>query len=165
MKAEIATSLLHKPKIILLDEPTIGLDIVAKKTLREQLLKINKELNTTIFLTSHDVGDIESLCERTIIINNGTIIKDSPTLELSKTFIQEKYIDVELVNSIDIFPDLPFGLKYKSKEKTKITVIVDLKVINIEKGIKLLLDIFEVEDLNVYNIELEQVIRHIYEKS
>jgi ABC-2 type transport system ATP-binding protein len=87
MRAEVACSLMHKPKIILLDEPTIGLDVVAKKSLRDLLLKINKEEGTTIFLTSHDVGDIESLCERTIVINHGTVIKDVPTEELAKTFI------------------------------------------------------------------------------
>ena len=62
MRAEVAVSLIHKPKIIFLDEPTIGLDIVAKKALRDLLLKINEEEKVTIFLTSHDVGDIESIC-------------------------------------------------------------------------------------------------------
>src|SRR3989344_1471702 len=92
MRAEVAAALIHKPKIILLDEPTIGLDVVAKKSLRDLLLEINQKEETTIFLTSHDVGDIESLCNRTIIINHGTIIKDLPTDELAKTFVYEKYI-------------------------------------------------------------------------
>ena len=73
MRAEIATSLMHRPKIIFLDEPTIGLDVVSKKKLRDLFLKINQEEKVTIFLTSHDVGDIEKLCKRVIIINNGTI--------------------------------------------------------------------------------------------
>jgi ABC-2 type transport system ATP-binding protein len=109
MRAEVACSLMHKPKIILLDEPTIGLDVVAKKSLRDLLLKINKEEGTTIFLTSHDVGDIESLCERTIVINHGTVIKDLPTEELAKTFIGD---DIEN-------PDLETIIRHiyeKSKE-------------------------------------------------
>lgn len=69
MRAEIAVSLIHSPKIIFLDEPTIGLDIVSKKSLRELLLKINREEHVTIFLTSHDTEDIESICNRCIIIN------------------------------------------------------------------------------------------------
>ena len=77
MRAEIATSLIHSPKIIFLDEPTIGLDVVSKKSLRDLLLKINKEEKVTIFLTSHDIGDIEKLCKRVIIINYGKIILDS----------------------------------------------------------------------------------------
>ena len=94
MRAEVAVSLIHKPKIILLDEPTIGLDVVAKKTLRDLLLKINKEEGTTILLTSHDVGDIESLCTRTIIINHGEIIKDLTTEDLAKTFEFEEHIEL-----------------------------------------------------------------------
>lgn len=94
MRAEVAVSLIHKPKIILLDEPTIGLDVVAKKTLRDLLLKINKEEGTTILLTSHDVGDIESLCTRTIIINHGEIIKDLTTDDLAKTFEFEEHIEL-----------------------------------------------------------------------
>src|SRR3989339_434716 len=107
MRAEVAASLIHKPKIILLDEPTIGLDVVAKKSLRDLLLKINQEENTTIFLTSHDVGDIESLCDRTIVINDGIVIKDLPTQDLAKTFVYEKYIDLVALSNFNNFPELP----------------------------------------------------------
>ena len=92
MRAEVAASLIHKPKIILLDEPTIGLDVVAKKSLRDLLLKINKEEKMTLFLTSHDVGDIESLCDRTIVINHGVVIRDLPTQDLAKTFVYENIL-------------------------------------------------------------------------
>lgn len=86
MRAEIACSLIHRPEIIFLDEPTIGLDVVAKAALREILLKLNAEYGTTIFLTSHDVGDIEALCERTIVINHGEIVVDEATSDLVKLF-------------------------------------------------------------------------------
>ncbi|PKL72310.1 ABC transporter [Candidatus Kuenenbacteria bacterium HGW-Kuenenbacteria-1] len=165
MRAEVACSLIHKPKIILLDEPTIGLDVVAKKSLRDLLLKINKEENTTIFLTSHDVGDIEFLCERTIVINHGIMIKDIPTSELSKTFISEKYIDLIANNIFENFPELPDGIIYSKKNKDKITVIVDIKKISIKDSIKKLLDLFDIEDIDVYSADLETVIRHIYEKA
>lgn len=163
MRAEIATSLLHQPKIILLDEPTIGLDVVAKKTLRDLLLKINQEEKTTIFLTSHDVGDIETLCERTIVINQGKLIKDVPTKELSKAFIYEKYIDLIAVNHFQQFPPLPTGISYSKQDKNKITVIVDIHKISVQQALKQLLNLFEVEDIDVYDADLEKVIRHIYE--
>lgn len=86
MRAEIACSLIHRPEIIFLDEPTIGLDVVAKAALREILLTLNTEHGTTIFLTSHDVGDIEALCERTIVINHGEIVVDEATSNLVKLF-------------------------------------------------------------------------------
>lgn len=164
MRAEVAASLIHKPKIILLDEPTIGLDVVAKKSLRDLLLKINKEEKTTIFLTSHDVGDIESLCDRTIVINHGTVIRDLPTQDLAKTFVYEKYIDLVALSNFDNFPELPEGIRYSSKDKSKITVVVDINKINVQESLKKLLDLFEVEDIDVYNADLETVIRHIYER-
>lgn len=165
MRAEIAASLIHKPKIILLDEPTIGLDVVAKKSLRDLLIKINQEEKTTIFLTSHDVGDIESLCERAIIINHGVIVKDLPTQELSKTFLNEKYIDLIPKESFLQFPELPHGISYQVKDKNKLTFSVRLEDISVQHALKKLLDLFEVEDINVYNTDLETVIRHIYERN
>ena len=164
MRAEVAVSLIHKPEIIFLDEPTIGLDVVAKKSLRDLLLKINKEENTTIFLTSHDVGDIESLCDRTVIINHGTLIKDLPTENLNKTFFNEKYIDIIPITRFEEFPVLPDGLEYLCKDSNKITICVKINEISAKESLKKLLDIFDVEDIDVYYADLESVIRNIYEK-
>ncbi len=165
MRAEVAVSLIHKPKVIFLDEPTIGLDIVAKKSLRDLLLKINEEEKVTIFLTSHDVSDIESICNRTIIINNGTVVKDLPTTELSKSFLTKKNIDLIPKNSFDKFPTLPEGMEYSLKEKNKLTIMVDINKISIQESIKKLLDLFETEDIDIYNTGLESIIRHIYESN
>lgn len=165
MRAEVAASLIHKPKIILLDEPTIGLDVVAKKSLRDLLLRINEEERTTIFLTSHDVGDIESLCERTIIIDRGTVIKDLPTAELAKSFAFEKYIDLIPTEKFASFAELPPGLRYLSKEPNKITVAADMNVLSAKDAIKRMLEIYDVEDIDVYSAELETIIRHIYERT
>lgn len=165
MRAEVAASLIHKPKIIMLDEPTIGLDVVAKKTLRDLLLKINEEEGVTIFLTSHDVGDIESLCARTIIINHGTIIKDLPTMDLAKTFVLEKYIDLVPTTTFRDFPELTDGLRYAAQNKNQLTIVVDTKTTSVKEAIKHLLDIFDVEDIDVYDASLETVIRNIYERN
>lgn len=164
MRAEVAVSLIHKPEIIFLDEPTIGLDVVAKKSLRDLLLKINKEENTTIFLTSHDVGDIESLCNRTIIINHGTLIKDLPTEDLTKTFFNEKYIDIIPIDKFREFPILPSGVEYLTKDANKITIRVNIDKISTKEALKKLLDIFDIEDIDVYFSDLETVIRNIYER-
>lgn len=164
MRAEVAASLIHRPELILLDEPTIGLDVVAKKSLRDLLLKINKEEGTTIFLTSHDVGDIESLCERTVIVNHGTIIKDLPTVDVAKTFTFEKYIDLIPKARFENFPELLNGIRYLKKTETSITVVVDINEISITESLKKLMNMFDVEDVDVYSVDLETVIRHIYEK-
>lgn len=104
------------------------------------------------------------MCDRTIIINHGIVIKDLPTQELSKTFVYEKYVDLIALNNFDIFPELPEGIKYSSKDKNKITVVVDINKITVQESLKKLLDLFEVEDIDVYNADLETVIRHIYER-
>lgn len=163
MRAEVACSLIHKPEIILLDEPTIGLDIVAKKSLRDLLLKINQEEGTTIFLTSHDVGDIEALCDRTIVINHGEVVKDLATEDLAKTFVVEKYVDIFPENKFSAFPELPAGLKYLSQDANKVTVAIDVKTLSVKDALKSLLDLFQIEDLDVYDADLETVIRRIYE--
>jgi ABC-2 type transport system ATP-binding protein len=94
MRVEIACALIHNPKILFLDEPSIGLDIIAKQSLREMLLYLRSEHNMTIFLTSHDVGDIEAICDRTIIVNHGKIVVDEPTSELHKLIEKEKHVEV-----------------------------------------------------------------------
>ncbi len=81
---EIAASLIHKPRILFLDEPTIGLDPVVKESIRKLIKKMNKEYKTTIFLTSHDISDIEKLCKRVIIVNNGKIVLDDQLINLKK---------------------------------------------------------------------------------
>lgn len=165
MRAEVAASLIHRPKIVLLDEPTIGLDIVAKKSLRDLLLHINREEGVTIFLTSHDVGDIESLCKRTIVINHGKVIRDLPTQELARAFVYEKYIDLVAKTKFTVFPELPEGISYLSQGEHSITVVVDVNRISIQESLRRLLDRYEVEDVDVYDSDLETVIRHIYEKA
>lgn len=94
MRVEIACALIHNPKILFLDEPSIGLDIIAKQNLRETLLALRAKHNMTIFLTSHDVGDIEAICDRTIIVNHGKIVVDEPTSELHKLIDTEKRVEV-----------------------------------------------------------------------
>lgn len=163
MRAEVAASLIHKPKIIFLDEPTIGLDVVAKKALRELLLKINQEEKTTIFLTSHDVSDIESLCERTIIINHGVVVKDLPTSELARSFVHEKYVDLIIGEVPNSYPDLPNGISYIAKADFKITLKVNTALLSISDALQKVLPYFSVQDIDVYNIDLETVIREMYE--
>ncbi len=107
MRCEVVASLLHSPEVIFLDEPTIGLDMVAKEKLREVINKINKEENTTILLTSHDIWDIEKICDRVIIINYGRILYDGSLEKLKKKHVEthkkvvEADIEAIILNSIN----------------------------------------------------------------
>src|SRR5262249_52865164 len=96
MRCEIAASLLHEPEILFLDEPTIGLDPVAKSSIRDLIRKVNREQDVTVFLTSHDSGDIEHLCKRVIIINQGKLVLDGSVAALRRDYLSTKEIDLKL---------------------------------------------------------------------
>ena len=165
MRAEIAVSLFHKPEIIFLDEPTIGLDVVSKKNLRDLLRKINEEQGVTIFLTSHDTEDIESICDRCIIINKGNIIIDLPTKKLMNEYIKSKKISINPINELKIYPDLSKGLTYLVKEKNHVEIKVENDIITTKDAMQILIEKFDIDDINIENESLENIIRGIYEES
>jgi ABC-2 type transport system ATP-binding protein len=115
------------------------------------------------------VGDIEALCERTIIVNHGEIVIDMPTEDLQKNFIHEKYVDIEVGEKVQELPQLPNGVSYqnqdKAKQSEKIKLVIDLKKLNIREAIKKILDVFDVIDIEVYDVDLEEVIREMYAKN
>ena len=165
MRAEIATSLIHNPKIIFLDEPTIGLDVVSKKSLRDLLLKINREEKVTIFLTSHDTEDIQSICDRCMIINHGKLIIDTSTKKLTSDYIKNKNIIITPNTEFSEFPKLQDGMTYIEKDKNKIVVNIDTEKINTQKALQELIKKFDIDDININNESLENIIRSIYEKN
>jgi ABC-2 type transport system ATP-binding protein len=97
MRCELAAALIHKPTVIFLDEPTIGLDVIAKQRMRELIGQLNTEEGVTIFLTSHDAGDIEQVCRRAVIINHGEIILDTPVARMKRDYLKVKTVDLLLV--------------------------------------------------------------------
>lgn len=102
IRCEIVASLIHEPKILFLDEPTIGLDPVVKENIRTFIKRMNKELKTTIFLTSHDVSDIEKLCKRVIIINNGQVVMDDTMENLKYHYLNKKIVEVKMREKVNL---------------------------------------------------------------
>lgn len=102
MRCELAAALLHKPSIIFLDEPTIGLDVIAKQRVRDLIGQLNVEDGVTVFLTSHDAGDIEQVCRRAIVINHGEIILDTPVARLKRDYLKVKTIDLLLEEAAEV---------------------------------------------------------------
>lgn len=96
MRCELAAALLHQPKIIFLDEPTIGLDVIAKQRIRDLIEQLNTEEGVTVFLTSHDAGDIEQICQRAMVINHGEIILDAPVAQLKRDYLKAKTLELLL---------------------------------------------------------------------
>ncbi len=159
MKCEMVASLLHEPKMLFFDEPTIGLDPIAKETLRKLIKKMNRELGITIFFTSHDVGDIEEVCKRVIIINNGNIVLDDSMRNLKYHYLNKKLVEVNLKRNVKI-PQKDGITVLKSKD-TLYKIEVDMSKTSIDE----LLGLFKADDLQDITISstpLEDIIKDIY---
>lgn len=161
MICEIAGIMLHKPEILFLDEPTIGLDIVVKEKVRNAILKINKEEDTTIFLTSHDLGDIEKLCKRIIIIDNGQIIKDENIEVLKKDYLKERYITIIYENDVE---EQEFDYPIAGRESNKIFIKVDTSIHSVSEILEKFMKYGNVVDIEAIPVPLEDVIFDIYTK-
>lgn len=159
IRCEIAVSLIHKPEILFLDEPTIGLDPVVKENIRTLIKRMNKEYKTTIFLTSHDVGDIEKLCKRVIIVNHGKIILDDSMENLKYHYLNKKIIEVKMREKINIQEE--DGIKILKNKDFNLKIEIDCTKKNISDVIKLL-DTDKIIDINISNIPLENIITSIY---
>jgi ABC-2 type transport system ATP-binding protein len=162
MRCEIATCLLHEPEILFLDEPTIGLDVVAKRTIRELILKLNKEEKTTIFLTSHDAEDIARLCRRVIIINHGGLVLDLPVKELKHRYMMQKIVGVRFEESPQVLPQIE-GIELIKRKKAGMKFLVDTQKLGIGKALALIADAGQVADITVSDPPLEQIIADIYQ--
>lgn len=160
MRAEIAASLLHKPEIIFLDEPTIGLDVVAKQSLRDVLNTLCEEEGVTLFLTSHDAGDIEALCDRTVIVNHGKIIIDESTEELQQRYFTVKHVRADLGDHAKDFS--LEGAKKIARHDRAVTFDIDTTKYRVNDVIGQLMRDHDVEDLDISNPTLEEVIASVY---
>lgn len=166
MRCEVAASLLHRPKLLLLDEPSIGLDPVAKQRIREMVRRMNAEEGVGVLLTSHDAGDIEALCKRVIIVNHGQIVYQDRLSALKRRYLTEKEVAVRFVSPVAEAPDIPgcqlvktggggFGIKLK----------VDTSATSIAAVLEAIGHLGEVEDITVADPALEDIIRRIYEQA
>lgn len=162
MKTELIAALLHAPKVIFLDEPTIGLDLTSQKSIRQFLLDYRKEFNPIMILTSHYMEDIERLCERILILKEGNLIYDGKLQAISAHFATERLITVHLEKEVEkqeleLFPS-EFGRAqagdhlhskfYCNKDK-------------IPQAISYILNHFPVHDLNIEEVEVSEVIERI----
>lgn len=159
IRCEIVASLIHKPDILFLDEPTIGLDPVVKENIRNLIKKMNKEYNTTIFLTSHDIGDIEKLCKRVIIVNHGKIIMDDTMNNLKYHYLNKKIIEVKMKENVNLTNEE--GITILKDNGNSVKIELDIQKKNVADIIKML-DADKIIDINISNIPLENIITQIY---
>ena len=160
MKCKIIAALLHNPKLVFLDEPSIGLDVIAKDTLRDFILDMNKRFKTTFIITTHDMGDIERLCKRIIIINRGVIVYDGPIKKIKKDYLTHKQLDVRF-NKLDKKFRLK-GCKVIEESEYELKLELDTKKQTIKNVINHLITDFDVADIIVQDPPIEEIIQKIY---
>ena len=160
MRCEIAASLLHKPEILFLDEPTIGLDTTSKKIVRDFIKKINKQNQTTIILTTHDMYDIEALAKRIILIGKGKILYDGTLNKLMKTYGSYKSITVNTNDKISI--NKMKGIVKKQKINGGYNFIIDSNILTISKFINYLSKNYSLTDIDIDNENIDDVILKLY---
>ncbi len=159
IRCEIVASLIHKPRVLFLDEPTIGLDPVVKENIRTLIRQMNKELHTTIFLTSHDIGDIEKLCKRIVIVNSGQIVMDDSMAHLKYHYLNKKIVEVKLQEEA-VLPQAA-GITVLKQKGSHVRLEVDTSVMKINDALRSI-DAEHVEDINISNIPLDNIIMEIY---
>jgi ABC-2 type transport system ATP-binding protein len=160
MRCELVASMLHAPEVLFLDEPTIGLDLVAKARFRDLIVRINEEQGTTILLTSHDVSDIEQVARRVIVINHGRLIYDDRVSVMRRALLGTKVLDVR-------FEQPPASVEVEGARLVKLSgagakLVVDTGQRPIRSVLDDLLDRYDVVDISVADPPLEEIVSHIY---
>jgi len=159
MKCELIAALLHSPKVLFLDEPTIGLDVVMQKKMRDFIKEYNRRYKATIILTSHYMGDVKELCKRVIIIDKGKIVFDGQLSEIIKKFADHKRISITLAKEVDPKKLEEFG-KIKEFEYPKLIISVKRNQTSIIAA--QVLDKLPVADLNIEEPAIEDIIRELF---
>lgn len=162
MRMELTAALLHRPKVLFLDEPTIGLDLIAQTKIRDFIYEYNKRYQATILLTSHNMNDLTNLARRVIVINEGQLLFDGPFEELVKKFAKEKIIKVVLADESDVQKMEAIG-KVKKIAFPQVTLAVPRAATAVAAAE--LLQNFPVEDLTIEEVPIEDVVRSAFKSS
>lgn len=167
MRCDLVAALLHQPKVVFLDEPTIGLDVNVKLKIRECLKQINQEFNTTIFITSHDLIEIERLCHKIIIIDNGSLYFQGNPMELKQSMSKHRYVKLQLKERIndDIKKKLEeMNCKYNLLNETTIQLTLDQNVHDVNAIIKYFVSLAELKDIVIEEASIEEIVQKLWEK-
>jgi ABC-2 type transport system ATP-binding protein len=161
MRCELAASLLHRPQVLFLDEPTIGLDVLVKQQLRALIRELNRDFGVTVLLTSHDAGDIEQLCQRVIVINHGSVVFDDTVDNLRRRYLQRKVIVLRLTQPAPALPVLT-GVALKQADPFRLELEVDTQHQPIERVVSQLLGSLAISDITIEDPPLEEIIAAMY---
>ena len=160
MRCEIVASLLHAPQLLFLDEPTIGLDITAKAAIRDFVLEHAQSVGQTVVLTSHDTRDIELVCDRVIVINEGRMVIDQPTDQLRRRFLGRKLITIQST-APEIALEMP-GVVRRTHEPHRSVFEVESRLVRVEQVIAAAVALGGIDDITIEDPPMEEVVREIY---
>lgn len=166
MRADIAAFLLHNPKVLFLDEPTIGLDVSVKDNIRRAITQINQEEETTILLTTHDLSDIEQLCDRIIMIDKGQEIFDGTVTQLKQSFGKMKSLSFELKPGQEQVVSQFMGLPDITVERHELSLDIQYDSSRYQTAdiIQKTMADFAVRDLKMTDVDIEDIVRRFYRK-
>jgi ABC-2 type transport system ATP-binding protein len=166
MRCELAASLIHNPSIVFLDEPTIGLDIVVKTEIREFLKSLNRRYETTILLTTHDLQDIEALCSRVIMLDDGRIIYDGTLDELKANWGKGKevYLQFEHPVTLSRLQELTAGLEVAWQMENQLTgkVFIPQNRVNVSEVLSRVVGVLDIQDIKIIETNTDDIVREIY---
>jgi ABC-2 type transport system ATP-binding protein len=166
MRAELAAALIHEPQIVYLDEPTIGLDLIVKERIREFIRQQNRDKGTTVILTTHDLGDIEELCRRVVIIDDGRLIYDGPIATIKERFGKFRVITFETCLPVTDPINLPEGAELVTNghtpEDRKLSLRFDRTQTSASKVAHAVMDQMEVMDFSLAEPGLSSIVKQIY---
>ena len=162
MRCEVAASLLHRPKLILLDEPSIGLDVVAKQHIRDAIREMARLENVGVLLTSHDAGDLEALCRRVIVINHGQIVYEDKVSNLKRKFLTSKLVEVRYAEEVPANFSLD-GVELLKVGHYGVKLRFDTQKTAVEKVLSHVTEAGSVVDITISDPPLEEVIAKIYQ--
>ncbi|MDE6874383.1 MAG: ATP-binding cassette domain-containing protein [Lachnospiraceae bacterium] len=160
MRADIVAALLHSPKIVFFDEPTIGVDVVGKETIRNFIRELNSQDNVTMLFTTHDMQDIEKTCDRLIIIDKGSKVYDGTLLGIRERYGTTRQLDVEFAGSQEVAPIR--HVEIVDLDNNKKRFIFESHEVHINELMNLLLNRYSIRDMNISEPEIESIIRKIY---
>jgi len=163
MRCEVAASLLHRPRLLLLDEPSIGLDVVAKQRIRDSIRRMAQDENVGVLLTSHDAGDLEALCKRVIIINHGQIVYEDRVSNLKRRFLTSKLVEVRYADEVPANFSLD-GVEVLKIGRYGVKLRFDTLKTAVDQVMAALSARGQVVDITISDPPLEEVIARIYEK-
>jgi ABC-2 type transport system ATP-binding protein len=166
MRCELAASLLHNPSILFLDEPTIGLDIMVKTEIREFLKSLNRRYETTILLTTHDLQDIEALCSRVIMLDDGRIIYDGSLEELKAKWGKGKEVFLQFEQAVTLsrLQELTAGLEVAWQLENELTakVFIPQNRANVSEVLSRVVGVLDIQDIKIVETQTDDVVREIY---